>query len=255
MKKIKRPRKYFAPQNEGTERKCDHPGCEKAGEYRAPKDRKLKDYYWFCLEHVQEYNAQWNYYAGEIPEEDEGPKARMHFKGFRSKVRYKHGYSFKDDFGFFGEYATDYSAIDDEIMYNAEERKCLEIMELKISEVSLESLKRQYKNWQKISPGYQSGRQRRRRKIQTAHECIQSAVGQTFLILKSFFFVRTVHQLFHGRFERKVFKQDFVDHFANRHFNPQLACQFQHGFGGVQAFDGPGVFRNYFCASPQVPTA
>ena len=26
MKKIKRPRKYFAPQNEGTERKCDHPG-------------------------------------------------------------------------------------------------------------------------------------------------------------------------------------------------------------------------------------
>lgn len=42
MKKIKRPRKYFAPQNEGTERKCDHPGCEKAGEYRAPKDRKLK---------------------------------------------------------------------------------------------------------------------------------------------------------------------------------------------------------------------
>lgn len=145
MKKIKRPRKYFAPQNEGTERKCDHPGCEKAGEYRAPKDRKLKDYYWFCLEHVQEYNARWNYYAGEIPEEDEGPKARMYFKGFRSKVRYKHGYSFKDDFGFFGEYATDYSAIDDEIMYNAEERKCLEIMELKISEVSLESLKRQYK--------------------------------------------------------------------------------------------------------------
>ncbi|MFR0737520.1 MAG: hypothetical protein ACLSHR_11630 [Oscillospiraceae bacterium] len=73
MKKIKRPRKYFAPQNEGMERKCDHPGYEKAGEYRAPKDRKLKDY-WFCLEHVQEYNAQWNYYAGEIPEEDEGPK-------------------------------------------------------------------------------------------------------------------------------------------------------------------------------------
>ena len=71
MKKIKRPRKYFAPQNEGTERKCDHPGCEKAGEYRAPKDRKLKDYYWFCLEHVQEYNAQWDYYQGMSPLEIE----------------------------------------------------------------------------------------------------------------------------------------------------------------------------------------
>lgn len=144
MKKVQRTRKYFAPQSEDKERKCDHPGCEKAGEYRAPKDRKLKDYYWFCLEHVQEYNAQWNYYAGEIPDEEEEAKAKMHFKGFRSKVRYKHGYSFKDDFGFFGEYATDFKAMDD-VVYNAEERKCLEIMELKISEVSLDNLKHQYK--------------------------------------------------------------------------------------------------------------
>lgn len=37
MKKIKRPRKYFAPQNEGTERKCDHPGCEKAANTVRPK--------------------------------------------------------------------------------------------------------------------------------------------------------------------------------------------------------------------------
>ena len=46
------------------ERICDKEGCYKAGEYRAPKDRTLSDYYWFCLEHVQEYNAQWDYYAG-----------------------------------------------------------------------------------------------------------------------------------------------------------------------------------------------
>ena len=57
---MKKPRakKYYAPQNdEFAEHKCDHPGCNKRGEYRAPKDRKLKEYYWFCLEHVQEYNA------------------------------------------------------------------------------------------------------------------------------------------------------------------------------------------------------
>ena len=145
MPKIKRTRKYFAPQTEDKERKCDHPGCDKAGEYRAPKDRRLKEYYWFCLDHVQEYNARWNYYAGEIPDEDEGPKAKMHFKGFRSKVRYKHGYSFKDDFGFFGDYGIGGGSADESPMYSAEERRCLEIMELKISEVSLESLKRQYK--------------------------------------------------------------------------------------------------------------
>lgn len=50
---------------------CDKEGCNKAGEYRAPKDRTLSDYYWFCLEHVQEYNAQWDYYAGMTPNEIE----------------------------------------------------------------------------------------------------------------------------------------------------------------------------------------
>ena len=53
------------------ERICDKEGCNKAGEYRAPKDRTLSDYYWFCLEHVQEYNAQWDYYAGMTPDEIE----------------------------------------------------------------------------------------------------------------------------------------------------------------------------------------
>lgn len=44
---------------------CDHPGCEQAGEYRAPKSRsRLNDYYWFCLDHVRDYNKAWDYYAG-----------------------------------------------------------------------------------------------------------------------------------------------------------------------------------------------
>ena len=43
---------------------CDAPGCEAAGEFRAPKSRdQLNDYYWFCLEHVRAYNKAWNYYA------------------------------------------------------------------------------------------------------------------------------------------------------------------------------------------------
>ena len=43
---------------------CDHKNCEKEGKFKAPKDRSLKDYYWFCLEHIKEYNKGWNYYAG-----------------------------------------------------------------------------------------------------------------------------------------------------------------------------------------------
>jgi len=47
------------------ERVCDHPDCVAGGDFRAPKSRlHLRDYYWFCLEHVRAYNAAWNYYAG-----------------------------------------------------------------------------------------------------------------------------------------------------------------------------------------------
>jgi hypothetical protein len=43
---------------------CDHPDCKREGDYRAPKNRGLNEYYWFCLDHVQAYNRSWNYYEG-----------------------------------------------------------------------------------------------------------------------------------------------------------------------------------------------
>lgn len=44
---------------------CEHPSCNAAGEYRAPKGRDREGQYWrFCLEHVREYNASYNYFAG-----------------------------------------------------------------------------------------------------------------------------------------------------------------------------------------------
>ena len=43
---------------------CDHPDCGETGQYRAPRSRQeLHLFYWFCLEHVREYNAAWDYYA------------------------------------------------------------------------------------------------------------------------------------------------------------------------------------------------
>ena len=44
---------------------CDHPGCTAPAIHRAPKARnRLNDYYWFCLDHIREYNRSWNYCAG-----------------------------------------------------------------------------------------------------------------------------------------------------------------------------------------------
>ena len=46
-------------------RLCDHAGCSGTGDYRAPRSRdRLDVFYWFCLDHVRDYNARWNYYAG-----------------------------------------------------------------------------------------------------------------------------------------------------------------------------------------------
>ena len=46
-------------------RQCAADGCRQEGSYPAPKSRSaLRDYLWFCLEHVREYNKSWNYYEG-----------------------------------------------------------------------------------------------------------------------------------------------------------------------------------------------
>src|SRR5262249_32666581 len=62
----------FAPDPAAPGRSCDMPGCDAMGEYRAPKSRRtLKDYWWFCLHHVRDYNASWDYYKGMTPGEIE----------------------------------------------------------------------------------------------------------------------------------------------------------------------------------------
>lgn len=44
---------------------CHHRGCQAEGLYRAPKSRdRLNEYYWFCLDHIREYNKAWDFYAG-----------------------------------------------------------------------------------------------------------------------------------------------------------------------------------------------
>ncbi|RDJ20823.1 molecular chaperone DnaJ [Bosea caraganae] len=45
--------------------RCDHPGCARAGEFRAPKGRGREgQFFQFCLEHVKAYNATYNYFSG-----------------------------------------------------------------------------------------------------------------------------------------------------------------------------------------------
>lgn len=139
LKKTRRQSKYFAPQNENKEHICDHPGCHKAGEYRAPKDRNLKEYYWFCLEHVQEYNAKWNYYGDEAFAEHE-EDLRRKFR-FSSHIKYNFGFDFDGGYNIFsGTYSSAPS-----IRLTADERNALKLMELDADDLTAETLKKAYK--------------------------------------------------------------------------------------------------------------
>jgi hypothetical protein len=66
-------RQSFQPQRDPREpaRPCAAPGCTQTGDFRAPKDRALREYLWFCLEHVRAYNAGWDFYRGMGPEDIE----------------------------------------------------------------------------------------------------------------------------------------------------------------------------------------
>ena len=45
--------------------RCQHPGCHASGEFRAPMGRLREgQYFSFCLDHVREYNATYNYFNG-----------------------------------------------------------------------------------------------------------------------------------------------------------------------------------------------
>ncbi len=44
---------------------CEWAGCKKPGVHRAPKGRGQDNQYWlYCIEHVREYNNNYNYFAG-----------------------------------------------------------------------------------------------------------------------------------------------------------------------------------------------
>ncbi|MFT8307207.1 DnaJ domain-containing protein [Acetobacter malorum] len=68
MKRRNTRHRAFDPDPDAPQRCCDMPDCEKPAGYRAPRSREtLNQYYWFCLEHVREYNARWDYYKGMSP--------------------------------------------------------------------------------------------------------------------------------------------------------------------------------------------
>ncbi|MBC2668722.1 J domain-containing protein [Novosphingobium piscinae] len=67
-------RDKFHGRIDGAGRRCDRPGCREEGEFRAPGLRPPGfdgpgDYRWFCLDHIREFNAGYDWFAGMSTEE------------------------------------------------------------------------------------------------------------------------------------------------------------------------------------------
>jgi hypothetical protein len=69
-KRRKTTRRGMSGAFETSQRKCEYPGCKEQGMYRAPKSPDLLDeFFWFCKDHVREYNLKWNFFQGSSDEE------------------------------------------------------------------------------------------------------------------------------------------------------------------------------------------
>ncbi|MCB9964046.1 MAG: DnaJ domain-containing protein [Rhodospirillales bacterium] len=68
-------------------RTCDMPDCHHTAEFKAPKDRTLKDYYHLCQEHITAYNKAWNFFA-EMSEDEIQSHMRESVYGHRPTWKY-----------------------------------------------------------------------------------------------------------------------------------------------------------------------
>jgi hypothetical protein len=87
----KRPTKFHG-RVESHEASCAHPGCEQAGEFRAPPADGRRsgfdgpgDWRWLCLDHVREFNSGYNYFEGMSP--DEITQAQTPYAGWERETR------------------------------------------------------------------------------------------------------------------------------------------------------------------------
>ncbi len=68
--KRKTTRRGMSGAFETSQMACDYPGCKERGAYRAPKSPDLLDeFFWFCRDHVREYNLKWNFFGAASDEE------------------------------------------------------------------------------------------------------------------------------------------------------------------------------------------
>ena len=142
-------------------KKCDKEDCENKGEFKAPKSRiSLNDYFYFCLDHIKEYNKSWDFYKGLSVNQIESSmrediiwnRPSWPLKGNPYKVMEQIDNFFNDKLeeinGKFNNDRFFQNKLIDEKM-SKEENKALFILRIKLP-LNLEKIKKNYKKLVKI---------------------------------------------------------------------------------------------------------
>ena len=142
-------------------KKCDKENCDEKGEFRAPKSRiMLSEYYFFCLDHVKEYNKSWDFYKGlsvnqiekSMREDTIWNRPSWPLRGNPYKVIEQINNFFNEDIGNFSanledDYYFKNKLIDENL--TSEENKALLVLNLKLP-LTMEKIKKNYKKLVKI---------------------------------------------------------------------------------------------------------
>ena len=142
-------------------RKCDSVNCKKIGEFKAPKSRVLlNEYFYFCLDHVKEYNKSWDFYKGLSVNQIENSmrediiwnRPSWPLKGNPQKVMEQINNFFNDEINELNPKEKDNSHFKNKLLDESltkEENSALYILDLKLP-LTLEKIKKNYKKLVKI---------------------------------------------------------------------------------------------------------
>ena len=140
---------------------CDKLSCNKEGEFRAPKSRVLlNEYYFFCLDHIKEYNKSWDFYKGLSVNEIENSmredviwnRPSWPLQGNPNKVLEQVNNFFYGEFSDIGLKNNDDNYFKNKVLdenLSIEENKALNTLDLNLP-ITLENIKKRYKKLVKI---------------------------------------------------------------------------------------------------------
>ncbi len=142
-------------------RQCDKKNCHQKGEFRAPKSRlQLNDYYFFCIEHIKEYNKSWDFYKGLSVNQIESSmrediiwnRPSWPLKGNPQKVMEQINSFFDNDFNELNDKENGHKYFKNKLIdenLTEEESQAIELLNLKLP-LTLDKIKKNYKKLVKI---------------------------------------------------------------------------------------------------------